>query len=249
MQLESQADEEGGNKREKTSAEGGERGEGVSDGDDERNDAAKRDEEDGMDSDRGEEQHGSENTTASSTAVTVTRRGKRGGGLPLRPGKQDCEFFLRTGHCSFGRSCRFNHDPNKTGSRTLNSIGLPVYDGVANCNHFVNNGSCNFGWTCKFSHPGWAVTMAGRSSLGGVAMQQPAVGLPPRPAVAAATSGVMMYPPNHRGYQPPAPITYFASSDFQYSSARPVLFVPSPPGSIPTSPMPHRVSYVNDSFS
>lgn len=32
---------------------------------------------------------------------------------PERPGEQDCPFYMRTGLCGFGMSCRFNHPPNR----------------------------------------------------------------------------------------------------------------------------------------
>lgn len=28
---------------------------------------------------------------------------------PHRPGERDCQFFLRTGQCAYGNSCRYNH--------------------------------------------------------------------------------------------------------------------------------------------
>ncbi|KAH7289724.1 hypothetical protein KP509_30G016300 [Ceratopteris richardii] len=35
-------------------------------------------------------------------------------GLPMRPGETDCSFYMKTGSCKFGSSCRFNHPPNVT---------------------------------------------------------------------------------------------------------------------------------------
>eukprot|EP00959_Pyramimonas_sp_CCMP1952_P293044 6128812-Pyramimonas_sp.AAC.3 len=32
---------------------------------------------------------------------------------PIRPGEPECDFFLRTGHCSFGTRCKFHHPPEK----------------------------------------------------------------------------------------------------------------------------------------
>ncbi|KAJ0753361.1 putative transcription factor C3H family [Helianthus annuus] len=31
------------------------------------------------------------------------------GKYPTRPDAQDCSFFIRTGTCKFGSSCKFNH--------------------------------------------------------------------------------------------------------------------------------------------
>ncbi|CAA6665856.1 unnamed protein product [Spirodela intermedia] len=30
-------------------------------------------------------------------------------GLPVRPGEQDCPFYLKTGSCKYGATCRYNH--------------------------------------------------------------------------------------------------------------------------------------------
>jgi hypothetical protein len=38
------------------------------------------------------------------------------GSYPQRPGEADCSFFLKTGECSFGPTCRFNHPPNRVPS-------------------------------------------------------------------------------------------------------------------------------------
>lgn len=34
-------------------------------------------------------------------------------GLPIRPGEQDCPFYLKTGSCKYGATCRYNH-PDRT---------------------------------------------------------------------------------------------------------------------------------------
>lgn len=34
---------------------------------------------------------------------------KRGFVYPVRPGAEDCSFYMRTGSCKFGSSCKFNH--------------------------------------------------------------------------------------------------------------------------------------------
>ncbi len=30
---------------------------------------------------------------------------------PIRPGQPDCAFFMKTGVCKFGETCKFNHPP------------------------------------------------------------------------------------------------------------------------------------------
>ncbi|KAJ8458471.1 hypothetical protein OPV22_031397 [Ensete ventricosum] len=35
------------------------------------------------------------------------------GPYPERPGEPDCAYYIRTGLCRFGRTCKFNHPPNR----------------------------------------------------------------------------------------------------------------------------------------
>ena len=38
--------------------------------------------------------------------------------FPERPGEPDCTYYMRTGLCGFGMSCRFNHPPNRKHAAT-----------------------------------------------------------------------------------------------------------------------------------
>nr|VDD53234.1 unnamed protein product [Brassica oleracea] len=77
--------------------------------------------------------------------------------FPQRPDQPECQYFMRTGDCKFGSSCRYHHPPldavlqPKTGV-LLSSIGLPLRPGVAQCTHFAQHGICKFGPACKFDH-------------------------------------------------------------------------------------------------
>jgi len=84
-----------------------------------------------------------------------------GGDHPIRPGEPDCQFFLKTGNCKFGESCKFNHPPEKTHS----AFEHPVREGVADCSFYIKTGQCRFGSSCKYNHPpqGGAVFPAGRA--------------------------------------------------------------------------------------
>jgi hypothetical protein len=35
------------------------------------------------------------------------------GPYPEHPGEPDCSYYIRTGLCRFGATCRFNHPPNR----------------------------------------------------------------------------------------------------------------------------------------
>ncbi|CAH8330042.1 unnamed protein product [Eruca vesicaria subsp. sativa] len=84
--------------------------------------------------------------------------------FPQRPGEPDCQYFMRTGDCKFGTSCRFHHPLEAAASPkgvTLSHIGLPLRPGTAQCSHFAQHGICKFGPDCKFDH-----SMGSSSSLG-----------------------------------------------------------------------------------
>ncbi|KAK9149941.1 hypothetical protein Syun_008250 [Stephania yunnanensis] len=45
-------------------------------------------------------------------------------GLPIRPGEVDCPFYIKTGSCKYGVSCRYNHpDRNAFYSHTAATLG------------------------------------------------------------------------------------------------------------------------------
>jgi len=45
------------------------------------------------------------------------------GAYPERPGEPDCSYYIRTGLCRFGATCRFNHPPN----RKLVQVGMHLF--------------------------------------------------------------------------------------------------------------------------
>nr|KYP74552.1 hypothetical protein KK1_007237 [Cajanus cajan] len=102
------------------------------------------------------------------------------GTYPERPGEPDCSYYIRTGVCRFGATCRFNHPPNrklyylKTGTCkfgatckfhhpkdqagiagivALNILGYPLRPNEPECTYYLRTGQCKFGNTCKFHHP------------------------------------------------------------------------------------------------
>lgn len=49
--------------------------------------------------------------------------------FPERPGEPDCQYYLRTGDCKFGSSCRYHHPRDRIVPGTnfvLNPLGLPL---------------------------------------------------------------------------------------------------------------------------
>ncbi|MBA0652915.1 hypothetical protein Goklo_020136 [Gossypium klotzschianum] len=76
--------------------------------------------------------------------------------FPERPGEPECQYYLRTGDCKFGSSCRYHHPRDKVAPWTnciLSPMGLPLRSGGQPCSFYLQNGHCKFGSTCKFDHP------------------------------------------------------------------------------------------------
>ncbi|KAF5753608.1 putative transcription factor C3H family [Helianthus annuus] len=76
--------------------------------------------------------------------------------LPQRPGEPECQYYLKTGDCKFGSSCRYHHPPEWTAPSpnfVLSPMGLPLRPGAPVCTHYSQKGACRFGPSCKFDHP------------------------------------------------------------------------------------------------
>lgn len=89
------------------------------------------------------------------------------GPYPERIGEPDCSYYIRTGLCRFGSTCRFNHPPNrKLAIATARMKGeFPERIGQPECQYYLKTGTCKFGATCKFHHPRDKAGIAGRISL------------------------------------------------------------------------------------
>mmetsp|Transcript_2224 Transcript_2224/g.3142 ORF Transcript_2224/g.3142 Transcript_2224/m.3142 type:complete len:232 (-) Transcript_2224:116-811(-) len=75
-------------------------------------------------------------------------------GYPIRYGEQPCTFYMKSGECKFGPTCRFNHpEKTMTGEAYVNSLGYPMRPGQPQCTYYVKTGECKFGATCKWDHP------------------------------------------------------------------------------------------------
>ncbi|XP_051116159.1 zinc finger CCCH domain-containing protein ZFN-like [Andrographis paniculata] len=89
------------------------------------------------------------------------------GPYPVRDGEPDCSYYIRTGLCRFGSTCRFNHPPNrKLAIATARMKGeYPERIGQPECQYYLKTGTCKFGATCKFHHPRDKAGIAGRVEL------------------------------------------------------------------------------------
>ncbi|XP_049407744.1 zinc finger CCCH domain-containing protein 32-like isoform X1 [Solanum stenotomum] len=76
--------------------------------------------------------------------------------FPERPGQSICQYYVKTGDCKFGSSCKFHHPPDWIASKTncaISPMGLPLRPGVQPCSFYLLKGFCKFGSACKFDHP------------------------------------------------------------------------------------------------
>jgi serine/threonine-protein kinase/endoribonuclease IRE1 len=71
--------------------------------------------------------------------------------FPLRPGKQHCEFYTKTGHCKYGDDCVFDHPPEY--AVALTEQGLPYRPEQPVCTFYQRTQQCKYGPSCKFHHP------------------------------------------------------------------------------------------------
>ncbi|ESR44937.1 hypothetical protein CICLE_v10003110mg [Citrus x clementina] len=67
------------------------------------------DPEDQVDSDTEEEVENVDKNNKQVDEITGNQMTRRKFCYPQRPGVHDCSYYLRTGRCRFGMSCKFNH--------------------------------------------------------------------------------------------------------------------------------------------
>ncbi|WVZ52168.1 hypothetical protein U9M48_003252 [Paspalum notatum var. saurae] len=89
------------------------------------------------------------------------------GPYPERVGEQDCSYYMRTGMCRFGMTCKFNHPADrKLAVAAARMKGeYPQRNGQPECQYYLKTGTCKFGATCKFHHPREKAAMATRVQL------------------------------------------------------------------------------------
>ncbi|WOK99943.1 hypothetical protein Cni_G08655 [Canna indica] len=75
--------------------------------------------------------------------------------LPERPDQPECQYYMKTGSCKFGTSCKYHHpkERNHAAATTIGPLGLPLNPGQPMCAFYATYGSCKYGTSCKFDHP------------------------------------------------------------------------------------------------
>ncbi|GAX84340.1 hypothetical protein CEUSTIGMA_g11762.t1, partial [Chlamydomonas eustigma] len=71
--------------------------------------------------------------------------------FPRRPGKQLCDFYVKTGHCKFGEVCVYDHPEQY--KVLLSTMGLPLRPDQPLCAFYLKNNECKYGSACRFHHP------------------------------------------------------------------------------------------------
>ncbi|CAH2043701.1 unnamed protein product [Thlaspi arvense] len=97
---------------------------------------------------------------------------------PVRPDAEDCSFYMRTGSCKYGSSCKFNHPVRRklqVGREKVREREEDVENPkLMECKYYFRTGGCKYGESCRFSHTKEQTSMASRTELN-------FVGLPIRP--------------------------------------------------------------------
>mmetsp|Transcript_8433 Transcript_8433/g.18106 ORF Transcript_8433/g.18106 Transcript_8433/m.18106 type:complete len:488 (+) Transcript_8433:131-1594(+) len=89
-------------------------------------------------------------TPSRSARSTKQTSSKSGFSYPVRPGAPPCQYYLKTGKCSYGARCKFNHPPRD--EKLLSALHR------RDCFDFVHTGECPYGSTCKYNHPAERLT-------------------------------------------------------------------------------------------
>lgn len=76
------------------------------------------------------------------------------GVLPLRPYAGDCPYYIRTGTCKFGLSCRFNHPVKRSSQAFKENLNDAKTEncGKIECKYYLTAGGCKYGKFCRYSH-------------------------------------------------------------------------------------------------
>jgi hypothetical protein len=156
------------------------------------------------------------------------------GQFPERLGEPDCVYYMRTGLCGFGQTCRFNHPPNrKMAAAVARGKGdYPERFGQPECQYYLKTGTCKFGATCKYHHPRDQAGSTGRVQLNGL-------GLPLRPGEKECAyymrTGSCKYGVTCKFHHPP--VATFVSPHYTTTGA-PTSPAPQPyPPGLPSWPM------------
>ncbi|KAL1203976.1 Zinc finger CCCH domain-containing protein 67 [Cardamine amara subsp. amara] len=88
---------------------------------------------------------------------------------PVRPDAEDCSFYMRTGNCKYGSSCKFNHPVARKlqiGREKVREREEDVENPkLMECKYYFRTGGCKYGESCRFSHMKEQTSLASRPEL------------------------------------------------------------------------------------
>lgn len=75
--------------------------------------------------------------------------------LPERPDQPECQYYMKTGSCKYGTTCKYHHPKERYSDSpiTLGPFGLPLRPGHDICTYYSTYGTCRYGAACKYDHP------------------------------------------------------------------------------------------------
>ncbi|KAL9448433.1 hypothetical protein AB3S75_015839 [Citrus x aurantiifolia] len=109
------------------------------------------DPEDQVDSDTEEEVENVDKNNKQVDEITGNQMSRRKFCYPQRPGVQDCSYYLRTGRCRFGMSCKFNHPVPREIQSLNQSINSNTVSIEMNPNNSANSNRMSTGMNLKDS--------------------------------------------------------------------------------------------------
>ncbi|PSS07714.1 Zinc finger CCCH domain-containing protein [Actinidia chinensis var. chinensis] len=101
-----------------------------------------------------EDEHGDE---SGGEEVGESKDGRYSGcSYPARPDAEDCSFYMRTGTCKFGSTCKFNHPPGRKNQDAKENVKQKEESterpGQTECKYYLRSGGCKYGKACRYSH-------------------------------------------------------------------------------------------------
>jgi len=90
--------------------------------------------------------------------------------FPQRPGRQLCDFYVKTGNCKFGADCVNDHPLEYAVPLTL--LGYPLRPGQPVCAFYLKNANCKYAASCRFHHPALRPIYAGTATAPSTTLPQ-----------------------------------------------------------------------------
>ncbi|XP_021984094.1 zinc finger CCCH domain-containing protein 67 isoform X1 [Helianthus annuus] len=180
---------------------------------------------------------GYESENVGGSSVSVVEDGK-GYHYPLRPDAEDCSYYMRTGMCKYGSTCKFNHPLRRKHQQTSKETHKQKEEnmemhGQIECKYYLSPAGCKYGKSCKFSHGrGKTVTTP--------VVEYNFLGLPIRPGEKECPyymrNGSCKYGPNCRFNHPDPSAVVAVDAPTAYGNDAPLPLQPPPQPNIPSMP-------------